>query len=288
MLELVKAIILGIIEGITEWLPISSTGHLILAEKLLSFASSDAAFREMFEVVIQLGAVMAVVVLYFDKLWPFCTDKTIKYIKKDSMSLWIKVLIGAIPAGVIGLLFDDKINALFYNEKVNAYVIAATLIIYGILFIAIEKAKKGATPKIKTIGDLDVKTALLIGCCQILAMIPGTSRSGVTILGAVLLGASRTVAAEYSFFMALPVMFGASLLKIVKYVMEITSNSETVMSDYALQWVVLITGMVTAFIVSVLAIKFFIGYIKKKDFTAFGYYRIILGIAVIIFFAFIF
>ena len=286
MIELVKAIILGVIEGITEWLPISRTGHLILAEKLLGFSMANAAFREMFEVVIQLGAVLAVVVLYFDKLWPFNGDKTTHYIKKDSMSLWGKVLIGAIPAGVIGLLFDDKINELFYDEKVNAFVIATTLILYGILFIVIEKSKKTA-PKIKTMSELNVKTALLIGCCQVLAMIPGTSRSGVTILGAVLLGASRTVAAEYSFFMALPVMFGASVLKITKYLIEI-SNSSVPMSDYALQWVVLISGMVTAFIISVLAIKFFIGYIKKKDFTVFGYYRIILGIAVILFFAFIF
>lgn len=287
MEELVRAIILGIIEGITEWLPISSTGHLILAEKLLGFAAGDAAFREMFEVVIQLGAVLAVVVLYFEKLWPFCGEKEKHYIKKDSMVLWGKVLVGAIPAGVIGLLFDDKINEFFYNEKINAFVIATTLILYGILFIVIEKLKKNSTPKIKTMGALDVKTALLIGCCQILAMVPGTSRSGVTILGAVLLGASRTVAAEYSFFMALPVMFGASALKITKYFLEI-SSSGVAKSDYALQWVSLITGMVTAFIVSVLAIKFFIGYIKKKDFTVFGYYRILLGIAVIIFFAFVF
>lgn len=280
MLDLIKAIILGIIEGITEWLPISSTGHLIIAEKLLGFVAADESFREMFEVVIQLGAVMAVVVLYFEKLWPFCGDKSAHYIKKDSMSLWGKVLIGAIPAGVIGLLFDDIINKIFYNE----WVIAATLIIYGVLFIVIEKAKKGSTPKIAEMNDLSVTTALLIGCCQILAMIPGTSRSGVTILGAVLLGASRTVAAEYSFFMAVPVMVGASALKTVKYIIEI-AQSDVAMSETALQWVVLITGMVTAFIVSVLAIKFFIGYIKKKDFTVFGYYRIILGIAVVLFFS---
>ena len=280
MLDLIKAIILGIIEGITEWLPISSTGHLIIAEKLLGFVAADESFREMFEVVIQLGAVMAVVVLYFEKLWPFCGDKSAHYIKKESMSLWGKVLIGAIPAGVIGLLFDDIINKIFYNE----WVIAATLIIYGVLFIVIEKAKKGSTPKIAEMNDLSVTTALLIGCCQILAMIPGTSRSGVTILGAVLLGASRTVAAEYSFFMAVPVMVGASALKTVKYIIEI-AQSDVAMSETALQWVVLITGMVTAFIVSVLAIKFFIGYIKKKDFTVFGYYRIILGIAVILFFS---
>ena len=283
VLDLIKAIILGIIEGITEWLPISSTGHLIIAEKLLGFVAGDEAFKEMFEVVIQLGAVMAVVVLYFEKLWPFCNDKSVSYIKKDSMSLWGKVLIGAVPAGVIGLLFDDIINDIFYNE----WVIAATLVIYGILFIVIEKAKKNSIPKIAEMGDLKVTTALLIGCCQILAMIPGTSRSGVTILGAVLLGASRTVAAEYSFFMAVPVMFGASALKIVKYISEI-ADSNIAMSETALQWVVLCTGMVTAFIVSVLAIKFFIGYIKKKDFTVFGYYRIVLGIAVALIFSFVF
>lgn len=288
MLELIKAILLGIIEGITEWLPISSTGHLIIAEKLFGFAASDAAFREMFEVVIQLGAVLAVLVLYFDKLWPFCTDKTLHYIKKDSMSVWIKVVIGVIPAGVIGLLFDDKINALFYNEKVNAFVVATTLIIYGILFIVIEKAKKNASPKIRSIKELDTKTVLLIGCGQVLAMIPGTSRSGVTILTAVLLGASRTVAAEYSFFMSVPVMFGASLLKIIKYVSGIMQDSSSALSDYAMQLVVLLTGMVTAFIVSILAIKFFIDYIKRKDFTVFGYYRIILGIAVILFFSLVF
>ncbi len=287
MVEIIKAIFLGIIEGITEWLPISSTGHLILVEKVLGFAKDDLAFREMFEVVIQLGAVLAVVVLYFDKLWPFNSKREMGFVNKNSLSIWGKVLVGAVPAGIIGLLFDDKINELFYSEKVNAFVIAATLIIYGIAFIVIEALKKNATPKIKTMKDLSYKTAFLIGVCQILAMIPGTSRSGVTILGAVLLGTSRTVAAEYSFFMAVPVMAGASGLKIVKYILEI-SGSGTGYSNYAMQLVVLITGMVTAFIVSVLAIKFFIGYIKKKDFSAFGYYRIALGILVIIFFAFIF
>ncbi len=287
MVEMIKAILLGIIEGITEWLPISSTGHLILLEKVLGFAKDDAAFREMFEVVIQLGAVLAVIVLYFDKLWPFSSKRDLGFVNKNSLSIWGKVLIGAVPAGVIGLLFDDKINELFYSEKVNAFVIAATLIIYGVAFIVIEAVKKNATPKIKTMKDLSYKTAFLIGVCQILAMIPGTSRSGVTILGAVLLGTSRTVAAEYSFFMAVPVMAGASGLKIVKYILEI-AKSGTGYSNYAMQLVVLMTGMVTAFIVSVVAIKFFIGYIKKKDFSAFGYYRIALGILVIIFFGFVF
>lgn len=287
MVEIIKAIFLGIIEGITEWLPISSTGHLILVEKVLGFAKDDPAFREMFEVVIQLGAVLAVVVLYFDKLWPFNSKREMGFVNKNSLSIWGKVLVGAVPAGVIGLLFDNKINELFYSEKVNAFVIAATLIIYGIAFIVIEALKKSATPKIKTMKDLSYKTAFLIGVCQILAMVPGTSRSGVTILGAVLLGTSRTVAAEYSFFMAVPVMVGASGLKILKYILEI-SGSGMGYSNYAMQLVVLITGMVTAFIVSVLAIKFFIGYIKKKDFSAFGYYRIALGILVIIFFALIF
>ena len=287
MVEMIKAIILGIIEGITEWLPISSTGHLILVEKVLGFAKDDAAFREMFEVVIQLGAVLAVVVLYFDKLWPFNTKRELHFVNKNSLSIWGKVLVGAVPAGVVGLLFDDKINELFYSEKVNAFVIAATLIIYGIAFIVIEALKKNATPKIKTMKDLSYKTAFLIGVCQILAMIPGTSRSGVTILGAVLLGTSRTASAEYSFFMAVPVMAGASGLKIVKYILEI-GESGTGYSNYAMQLVVLMTGMVTAFIVSVLAIKFFIGYIKKKDFSVFGYYRIALGILVIIFFGFVF
>lgn len=268
IIEIIKVIILGIVEGITEWLPISSTGHMILVDEFIKLSASEA-FKEMFFVVIQLGAILAVITMYFKKLWPFTTKEN-GYIKKETISLWLKVLVAVIPAAVIGLLFEDTIDRIFYNST----VIAITLILYGILFIIIEKMKKGKEGKIQDFKSLTYKTALLIGVFQVLALIPGTSRSGATILGAILLGTSRFVAAEFSFFLAIPVMFGASLLKILKFGLVFTTA----------ELLTLILGMIVAYVVSIIAIKFLIGYIKKKDFTAFGYYRIILGILVLVYF----
>lgn len=268
LLEILKAAFLGIIEGITEWLPISSTGHMILAEEFIKMNVSPA-FMEMFRVVIQLGAILAVVVLYFHKLNPLSPKKT-KLQKSETWSLWAKVIVACLPAAVIGILFDDKIDELFYN-----YVtVAVTLILYGILFIVVENRNRNKKPRIQSLPDLTYQTALMIGLFQVLSLIPGTSRSGATILGAILIGTSRTVAAEFTFFLAIPVMFGASLLKIVKFGFVYTG----------MEIAVLITGMVVAFIVSILAIKFLMGYIKKHDFKAFGYYRIGLGALVLLYF----
>lgn len=270
IVEFLKVVLLGIVEGITEWLPISSTGHMILVNEFIKLNVSEE-FMEMFLVVIQLGAILAVCVLYFNKLNPFSPGKDARE-RKDTFSLWGKVLVGCIPAGVIGVLFNDTIDALFYNPQTVAF----TLILYGVLFIVVENINRGRTPSTSDLKDLSYKTAILIGCFQLLSLIPGTSRSGSTILGAMILGTSRFVAAEYSFFLSIPVMFGASLLKIVKYGMNY-SGSEVVY---------LISGMVVAFIVSILAIKFLIGYIKNNDFKAFGVYRIVLGILVAAYFIF--
>lgn len=267
-LEILKVIILGIVEGITEWLPISSTGHMILLDEFIKLDISDA-FKEMFFVVIQLGAIMAVVVLYFKKLFPFSIKRKL-VIKEGSIILWFKILVACIPAGIIGLLFDDKIDELFYNYQ----TVSVTLILYGILFIVIENANKNRRPKINSLTKLSYKTALMIGIFQLLSLIPGTSRSGATILGAILIGTSRTVAAEFTFFLAIPVMFGASLLKILKFGLVFTGK----------EIVILLTGMIVAFLVSILAIKFLVGYIKKHDFRVFGWYRIILGIVVLLYF----
>ncbi len=266
MLDIIKTIIIGIIEGITEWLPISSTGHIILADEFLKINQSPQ-FMEMFNVVIQLGAIMAVVVLYFHKLNPLSLKKTAAQ-RKDTRTMWFKVIVAVLPAAVIGLIFDDLLEEHLYN----AYVVAAMLIVYGIAFIILENAHK--QPKINSIKALDYKTALLIGGFQVLALIPGTSRSGATILGAALLGTSREVAAEFSFFLAIPVMFGASLLKIVKFGFDFTS----------MQIAILLTGCIVSFIVSILAIKFLMEYIKKHDFKVFGWYRIALGIIVLLYF----
>lgn len=265
ILEWLKVLLLGIVEGLTEWLPISSTGHMILVDEFIHLNVSDE-FMEMFLVVIQLGAILAVVALYFQKLWPFTTPEK-GWIKKDTWSLWFKVLAAVLPAALIGLPFDDQIDALFYNYQ----TVAATLIIYGVLFIVIENRNKDKKPRITSFEQLDYRTALLIGVFQVLALIPGTSRSGATILGAVLLGTSRYIAAEFSFFLAIPVMFGASLLKLVKFGFDFTGT----------ELAILLVGMATAFAVSVLAIRFLMSYIKKNDFKAFGWYRIVLGILVI-------
>lgn len=268
MLEMLKVILLGIVEGITEWLPISSTGHLILVDEFIKLQAS-AAFKEMFNVVIQLGAIMAVVVLYFHKLNPFSPKKTQKQ-KAWTIQLWMKVIVACIPAGVIGILFDDWMEAHLHKPE----IISAMLILYGILFIVVENWNKGKMPKVTKLSQLSYQTALLIGGWQVLSLIPGTSRSGATIVGALLLGTSRYVAAEFTFFLAIPVMFGASFVKILKFGLSFT----------AMEAAMLLVGCLVAFVVSVIAIKFLMGYIKKNDFKVFGYYRIILGALVLLYF----
>lgn len=268
--EFLKVFILGIVEGITEWLPISSTGHMILVDEFIKLNVSDE-FMNMFIVVIQLGAIMAVVLLYFKKLWPFQTKTNKGVIKKDTMSLWFKVIMATLPAAIIGIPFDD-----FIEENFNNYItVAITLISYGILFILIEKRNKGRRPMVRTLEELSYKEAVIIGIFQVLSLIPGTSRSGSTILGAILIGCSRYVATEFSFFLAIPVMFGASFLKLVKYFLKTGIG----LTGYEVG--LLIFGMLTAFFVSVWAIKSLLKYLKKNDFTVFGYYRIVLGILVI-------
>lgn len=269
MLDILKSIILGIIEGITEWLPISSTGHLIVADEFIKLNMSKD-FMDMFNVVIQLGAILAVVVIYFKQMWPFSLKKEEHYIKKDTFSMWFKVIVAILPAAVIGIPLDD-----FFEAKLHNYIVVAlALIVYGIAFIFIEKRNKSLKPKVNSIAEITYKDALLIGCFQALSLIPGTSRSGSTILGAILIGVSRVAAAEFSFYMAVPVMFGASAIKLLKFGFNFT----------AAQMTILLVGMLTAFVVSVIAIKFLMSYIKKRDFTAFGYYRIILGIIVLLYF----
>ena len=268
MLEILKVILLGIVEGITEWLPISSTGHLILVDEFVKLGASDA-FKEMFNVVIQLGAILAVVVLYFHKLNPFSPKKS-KTEKADTIQLWMKVIVACIPAAVLGILFDDWMEAHFHNYV----VVSLMLVIYGVLFIVVENWNKKNTPAVTQLSELSYKTALIIGAFQVLSLIPGTSRSGATILGALLIGVSRYVAAEFTFFLAIPVMFGASGLKILKFVME--GGGFT-----GMEATMLLVGCVVAFFVSVLAIKFLMGYIKKNDFKLFGYYRIVLGVLVL-------
>jgi len=280
MTEIIKSIFLGIVEGITEWLPVSSTGHLILVDEFLNMKMSED-FKEMFDVVIQLGAIMAVVLLYWKKLWPFGKKNNASplsengagsYVKKDIFAMWFRVLAACLPAAVVGLLFDDVLNDLFYNPL----TVSIALIVFGIAFIVVENWNKGRTAKINSISELTYKTALIIGAFQLIAAVfPGTSRSGATIVGALLIGVSRTVAAEFTFYLAIPVMFGASLLKIVKFGFDFTGT----------EIAVLLTGMITAFIVSVAVIKFLMDYIKKHDFKVFGWYRIVLGVLVLAYFA---
>ena len=266
-MEYLKVILYGVIEGITEWLPISSTGHLILAEKLLALPYPEE-FLSMFRVVIQLGAILAVVVLYFSRLWPFTTDPRHKYQRPAVWQLWFKIFAATLPALVLGLLLDDWLDAHLYNY----ITVAAMLILYGVFFILIENRRR--RPTVRRLDQLTYKHALIIGCWQVLAMIPGTSRSGATIVGGLLLGASRPVAAEFTFFLAIPVMFGASALKVVKYLMEgMVFTGE--------QLAVLGLGCVVAFVVSVLSIGFLMNFVKKHDFKVFGWYRIALGIVVL-------
>lgn len=278
MLEILKAILFGIVEGITEWLPISSTGHMILLNEIVSLNVSEE-FYSMFEVVIQLGAILAVVVLYWHKIWPFGLnlkhpvkkEGILKYFDKPKWIMWIKILVACIPAAIVGLLFNDFFEALFYN-----YVsVAIALIVFGIAFIVVENLNKNKKPKIDKIAKLDYKTVILIGVFQLIAAIfPGTSRSGATIVGALILGVSRSVAAEFTFFLAIPVMFGASLLKLVKFGLAFTG----------MELIILLVGMLVAFVTSVFVITFLMSYIKKHDFKAFGAYRIILGAIVLIYY----
>lgn len=272
MLEMLKVILLGIVEGITEWLPISSTGHLILVDEFVKLNASDA-FKEMFNVVIQLGAILAVVVLYFHKLNPFSPKKSTKQ-KKQTIDLWLKVIVACIPAAVLGLLFDDWMEAHFHNY----IVVSLMLIIYGVLFIIVENWNKGTTPRVTKLSELSYQTALAIGAFQVLSLVPGTSRSGATIIGALLIGVSRYAAAEFTFFLAIPVMFGASGVKILKFLKA--GGGFT-----GMEAAMLLVGCLVAFFVSIFAIKFLMGYIKKNDFKVFGYYRIVLGVLVLIYFA---
>lgn len=270
IIEILKVIFLGIVEGITEWLPISSTGHMLLVDEFITLNMSEA-FKEMFFVVIQLGAIIAVVVMFWNKMWPFqFKDKSQPKVKMDTINMWLKVVVACIPSAVLGLLFDDLLETYFGN----AVTIAIMLIVYGIAFILVENWNKKRTPKTKELGDITYKTAFIIGLFQVLSMIPGTSRSGATIIGALLIGVSRTAAAEFTFFLAVPTMVGASALKLVKFGLNFTS----------FELIALVIGMVVAFAVSVFCIKFLMSFIKKHDFKVFGWYRIVLGIIVLLYF----
>ena len=279
MIEFLKAVLFGIVEGITEWLPISSTGHMILLDEFVKLDVSED-FLQMYLVVIQLGAILAVVVLFWNQIWPFGTvNKTkpvkqsglLSFCKRDIWILWFKIIAACLPAAVVGIFFDEYFEKLFYN----GVCVAAALIVFGIGFILIENRNKGRSVKINSLSEITFQTAFMIGVFQLIAAVfPGTSRSGATILGALLIGVSRTVAAEFTFFLAIPVMFGASLLKIVKFGFSFSGN----------EIMILATGMITAFIVSIIVIRFLMGYIKKHDFKVFGWYRIILGTIVLIYF----
>ena len=272
-LEIIKAIILGIVEGVTEWLPVSSTGHMILVDEFLKLNVSKE-FMEMCLVVIQLGAILAVILLYWKKIFPFKFDNGVK-VEKDTIIMWVKILIACVPAAIVGLLWDDYLNALFYNPT----TVAIMLILFGILFIVIENYNKDKNPKINSLTEITYTVAVMIGLFQLIAAVfPGTSRSGATIVGALLIGVSRTVAAEFTFFLAIPVMLGASALKLVKFGLK----TGFVMTGSELT--ILLVGMIVAFIVSILAIKFLMSYIKNNDFKVFGWYRIVLGILVLAYF----
>jgi undecaprenyl-diphosphatase len=270
MYEILVAIIFGIVEGITEWLPVSSTGHMLLVNEFLKFKNVSQAFSDLFIVVIQFGAILAVVVLYWNKLFPFSFHEK-SFIKKDTFIMWFKIIFAIIPSAVIGILFDEKFEALFYNYT----SVALALIIVGILFIIIEKRNARHRPSIRSISEISFQAAFVIGLFQLLAAIfPGTSRSGATIIGAILIGVSRSVATEFTFFLAVPTMLGASILKIAKYGFSFTQ----------LEIQVLLVGMVVSFLVSIVAIKMLTGYVKRHDFKVFGWYRIVLGCVVLAYF----
>ena len=289
MLEIIKSIIFGIVEGITEWLPISSTGHMILLDEFIKMDVSDK-FREMYLVVIQLGAIMAVVLLFWWRIWPFCKEENFKkhyvkhkvagfldnfkFIKQDIFIMWFKIVAACVPAIIVEVAFGDNLEKWFYNYK----TVAIMLILIGIVFIIVEEKNKKNIPSVNKIGQITYTTAFWIGMFQLVAAVfPGTSRSGATIIGGLILGLSRTVAAEFTFYLAIPVMFGASLIKIIKFGLGFS----------ALEAGILLTGMLTAFIVSLFVIKFLMGYIKKHDFQIFGWYRIVLGILVMLYFSFV-
>lgn len=268
LIEILKSVFLGIVEGITEWLPISSTGHMLLVDEFLTLDMSES-FKEMYFYVVQLGAILAVVLLFWNKMFPFqFKDKSQPVFRKDVFSTWLKIVVACIPGAVVTLLFDDYIEAHLHTPL----VIAIALIFYGIAFIIIEVWNKKRTPKVETLGDISYYTAFLIGLFQVLSIIPGTSRSGATIIGALLIGVSRVAAAEFTFFLAVPVMFGMSAIKIVKFGLHFSAEEA----------IILVVGTIVAFFVSVAVIKFLMGYIKKHDFTVFGWYRIALGILVIL------
>ena len=274
LIEALKAVLFGVVEGITEWLPISSTGHMILLDEFIQLQMSDA-FKEMFNVVIQLGAILAVVLLYFPKLWPFRKgsrqEGAASFLKMDTVSLWIKVVVAILPSALVGIPFDDWMDTHLHT----APVVAAMLVAYGVAFIVIERRQKPhRRARIQSVEMIDMRMAVLIGLFQVLSLVPGTSRSGATILGGVLMGCSRAAASEFSFFLAIPTMAGASLLKVLKFGLAFTGA----------ELLILLIGCVTAFVVSIVAIKTFIGYIKKNSFTAFGWYRIVLGALVAAYF----
>lgn len=271
IIELLKTVLLGIVQGITEWLPISSTGHMIILDEFIKLNVSDD-FMEMFRVVIQLGSILAVVVLYFTRLNPFARSKTPAQ-KKETWNLWGKVIVAIIPSGIAGVLLDNWFNAHFYNY----IVVSIALIVYGVAFIFIEKGKKDKPARLNSVSEVSYGTALMIGVFQILSLVPGTSRSGSTIIGAMLLGLSRTTAAEFSFFMAVPTMLGASLVKIAKF----ASGGQMVTGQ---EWTILIVGCLVAFLVSMVAIKALMNFVKNHTFSAFGVYRIVLGVVVIAYF----
>lgn len=303
MLEIIKAIIYGIVEGVTEWLPVSSTGHLILVEQLIPFKETSEGFFEMFDVVIQLGAIMAVVLIFWSKIWPFYNKKNPENkpggIKKaatdfaignvamsmDAFWMWVKIVVACIPAVVYGLLLDDMVSEFFAKPAdasgtpILAYVVAVMLVVVGIAFLVIENKNKGRKPSVIDLSALTYKDALIIGLFQLVAAaLPGTSRSGATILGAIMIGISRTVAAEFTFFLGIPVMFGASLLKVLKFGFDFTGT----------ELAILFTGTLVSFLVSMVVVKFLMGYIKKHDFKIFGWYRIILGVVVLVAFGLFF
>ena len=298
MLDILKSIIYGIVEGITEWLPISSTGHLILVERLIPFEGTSEGFFDMFDVVIQLGAILAVVLIFWRKIWPFYCKNNLKSkpggIKKsasdlavggvamsmDAFRMWVKIVVACIPAVVYGLVLDDAVSEVFAKPAdgngtpIQVYVVAVMLVVVGIAFLIIENQNKGRKPTVTDLTALTYKDALIIGLFQLVAAaLPGTSRSGATILGAIMIGISRTVAAEFTFFLGIPVMFGASLLKVVKFGFHFTGAEMTI----------LLTGTVVSFLVSLVVVNFLMGYIKKHDFTVFGWYRIALGLVVLLF-----
>ncbi len=284
LIEILKAILFGVVEGITEWLPISSTGHLILVEQFVKLQEVSPEFWGMFQVVIQFGAILAVVLLYWNKIWPITKNKEkailpkgiLSYFNKDIMILWMKILVACVPAAIIGVFFDEVFEALFYNP----FCIALALIVFGIAFIVVENLnrKKGSKKLKENNSQITYKDAIIIGIFQLLAAIfPGTSRSGATIIGGLLIGLSRPNAAEFTFYLAIPTMLGASLLKLVKFGFSFTR----------IELIILLVGMLISFLVSVLVIKFLMNYIKKHDFKPFGYYRIALGIIVLIYFCFV-